>query len=232
VVVCGVLGRLVGRQDAGRRRFGLRSLGVYPIAVMERISEAGMVPFGIPPLADLVAGEWCDVINALVVMDDGAEEVGDGEDEVSAVRSSEIRVVREALHRRLPVLAIAGGVIRLRSAIDPSVSPAPSEIRMNEVEPGAAVTLKLTVTDRTLREIFGSSFTVSRPDPGASMSADDGFAVAAIDEREAVRMATASGGAALAVQWHPERSEAGSKAAQGPFLWLSQQARLRIEADS
>lgn len=230
-IVVGVLGQFIGKESAARRRFGQRSLGVYSLGPIERISYAAMVPFGVPSLVGLVPKDWCDIMHALVVTSDGGHEVGESEEDPSARRHSELALIKEVLDRGLPVLAVSGGVGRLLSALHPSDSGTPADGYVGSVEPRVPTTLKITVTDRELHSVFGPSFDVSVPYLEPPMGLGAGLAVAAVDESGAARIATATTGPVLAVQWHPERMEPGSVAADGPFLWLSQQARLSHQGE-
>jgi hypothetical protein len=111
-----VLGSTVPAQKAAASGYPEHDLDLYPMELIQVMSDAGLLPIGLAVRAMNLGLEVGDIADGLVVLDQGttpaetAVSSGDG-------RQSALSFVIQALAHHLPVLAIGSGERLLATAL-------------------------------------------------------------------------------------------------------------------
>jgi len=215
--VVGVLGSRLGAGAAADMGYGWRELDAHAIGCMEAVFAAGMVPLGIPSLPEMAGGRWCDLVDGLVVSPAWRCQATGGRDD-DGVADLELSLVREALGRRLPVLAICWAV----RALDPALaSPEGAEVTAaGEGLPSPAPACELEVGDPELRDLLGPKPVVVAPHPRLHPPLPPAWRAGARGVDGSVEAVIGLTCPALWVGWHPELLPPGDPAREGPFRWL------------
>jgi len=221
--VVAILGSRIRARTAAEIGYGRRELAAYAVGCAEAAFDAGMVPFGMASLAQMDERQCGDLVDGLILCPSGR--CGNDDDEGDGGGAGDRfapALVREALRRHLPVLAICQGVELLRRAL---ASPAEDDVVMpDDAERRfTASRHEVMVDDPGLRDLLGAALTTSMPHHGPRLPPMPGFRVAATGPAGSIDALVGVDRPVLAVRWHPESLPPGDPAREVPFRWLRQQ---------
>lgn len=219
--VVGVVGSRIGAAAAAEIGYGRRELDAYDLGCMVALARAGMAPVGIGSL-EPVADQVLDVVDGLVLSPAGRC-AGPGPRAALHPAPTVRALVREARRRRVPVLAICGGIAGLLAP------PADGgSVAVASAVGGSEVPQSVQVVDLALQEVLGGEVAVALPHLPRSLAAADGLAVAAVTGDGSVAALSGITVPVLAVWWHPESLPAGDPAREGVFRWLRRSIAARV----
>jgi putative glutamine amidotransferase len=233
----GVVGYLLGPEEARSRRFGERVINAFALAYFERAAGEGLLPIPLPVVESGEMGNYLDLIGGIILT--GGEDVGPenyGHDphpqlgRVVAERDRfELDLARSAMERGMPILAICRGIQLLNVALGGTLvqhlEPVEELRHWPEdifVTPNAH---EVQIVDPSLSSLIGADRTeVNSYHHQAVLEPGAGVRVAAC-AGEVIEAVIGHDPPVLGVQWHPEMMDATDPAARAPFVWLAEQVR-------
>jgi putative glutamine amidotransferase len=237
--VVGVVGYYYGPEESRTRGFGDRRINAFALPYLERSEREGLLPICLPLVEPHAVHRYLDLVQGVVLT--GGEDVGPanyGHDEhpmlgrvVLERDAFELGLAREAIARRIPVLAICRGIQLLNVAMGGTLvqhlEPAEDLRHWPEdiyITPNGH---SVEIVDASLAALIGSERAdvnsyhhqaVLTPGPGLRVAACAGDVIESILGDDAP---------VLGVQWHPEMMDVANPAATAPFVWFARAVHAR-----
>ncbi len=233
--VVGVVGYYYGPEASREKGFGDRRINAFALPYLERSEREGLLPICLPLVERNRVGPYLDLVHGVILT--GGEDVGPanyGHDEhpmlgrvVPERDAFELALAREAIARRIPVLAICRGIQLLNVAMGGTLvqhlEPADDHRHWPEdiyITPNHHA---IQVVDAPLEHLIGSDRAevnsyhhqaVLEPGLGLRVAARAGDVIESIAGTDAP---------VLGVQWHPEMMDVTNPAATAPFVWFARE---------
>jgi putative glutamine amidotransferase len=237
--VVGIVGYYLGPEESLERGFGERRINAFALTYIERADREGLLSICLPVDEPQAVGSYLDLVDGVILT--GGEDVGPanyGHDEhpklgrvVPERDRFELALSREAIARRIPVLAICRGIqllnVSMGGTLVQHLEPTddlrhwPEDIYISPN--GHAV----EILDPDLQALIGSDCAdvnsyhhqaVLDPGPGLQVAARAGDVIESVVGTDAP---------VLGVQWHPETMDIENPAAVAPFVWFAREVAAR-----
>jgi putative glutamine amidotransferase len=240
--VVGVVGYYLGPDESHAKGFGDRRINAFALPYLERAEREGLLSICLPLVEPRAVGPYLNLLEGVILT--GGEDVGPenyGHDEhpelgrvVPERDAFELALAREAIARRIPVLAICRGIQVLNVAMGGTL--------VQHLEPGNDLrhwpediyispnSHGVDILDPDLCELVGSDRAdvnsyhhqaVLEPGPALRVGARAGGVIESI---------VGTNGPVLGVQWHPEMMDVANPAATAPFVWFAREVNARLTA--